>query len=74
MFRLHQGTALAVLASLTILSGSSGVSTSTIDDWPQWRGPRRDGVSAERGLLKQWPAGGPPLVWQTKGAGDGYAG
>lgn len=49
------------------------VSTRALDDWPQWRGPRRDGVSAERGLLKDWPAGGPPLAWQTTGAGDGYS-
>jgi outer membrane protein assembly factor BamB len=44
-----------------------------MDDWPQWRGPRRDGVSTERGLLKQWPGNGPPLAWQTKGAGEGYS-
>ena len=25
-------------------------------NWPQWRGPNRDGVSQETGLLKQWPA------------------
>jgi outer membrane protein assembly factor BamB len=42
------------------------------DDWPQWRGPHRDGKSAERGLLAAWPAGGPPLVWQVKNLGDGY--
>ena len=34
--------------------------TAALDDWPQWRGPKRDGVSAETGLLKDWPAGGPP--------------
>lgn len=43
------------------------------DDWPQWRGPRRDGKSAETGLLKQWPAGGPPLLWKITGLGAGYA-
>ena len=32
--------------------------------WPQWRGPRRDGVSTETGLLDAWPAGGPPVVWR----------
>lgn len=42
-------------------------------DWPQWRGPNRDGVSKETGLLKQWPAGGPPLAWKAKGAGGGYS-
>jgi outer membrane protein assembly factor BamB len=42
-------------------------------DWPQWRGPNRDGISKETGLLKQWPAEGPPLVWKASGAGRGYS-
>ena len=42
-------------------------------DWPQWRGPNRDGISTETGLLKQWPADGPPLVWKAAGAGTGYS-
>ncbi len=42
-------------------------------DWPQWRGPNRDGISKETGLLKQWPADGPPLVWKATGAGGGYS-
>ena len=42
-------------------------------DWPQWRGPRRDGISEETGLLASWPAGGPPLVWKNQGAGEGYS-
>ncbi len=43
------------------------------DDWPQWRGPKRDGVSAEKGLLKDWPKGGPKLAWQFKNAGLGFS-
>jgi len=42
-------------------------------DWPQWRGPNRDGISKETGLLKQWPEQGPPLVWKATGAGGGYS-
>src|SRR5688572_21914156 len=42
-------------------------------DWPQWRGPRRDAISTESGLLKEWPAGGPPLIWKTTGLGGGYS-
>ena len=37
--------------------------------WPQWRGPNRDGISKETGLLKEWPANGPSLVWKAAGAG-----
>src|SRR5438045_6597661 len=43
-------------------------------EWPQWRGPNRDGISAETGLLKEWPAAGPALVWKAKGLGIGYSG
>lgn len=42
-------------------------------DWPQWRGPERNGISREVGLLKQWPAGGPKLLWQLHDIGDGYS-
>jgi outer membrane protein assembly factor BamB len=41
--------------------------------WPQWRGPNRDGVSTETGLLKDWAAGGPPLFWKAKGLGEGFS-
>lgn len=49
------------------------VSNRALDDWPQWRGQNRDGRSAETGLLKAWPAGGPPVAWTAKGAGEGYS-
>lgn len=42
-------------------------------DWPQWRGPARDGISPDTGLLEKWPAAGPPLVWKANGLGEGYA-
>jgi len=42
-------------------------------DWPQWRGPNRDGISAETGLLGTWPPAGPPLVWKAQGLGEGYS-
>jgi outer membrane protein assembly factor BamB len=42
-------------------------------DWPQWRGPNRDGISAETGLLTTWPEGGPPLSWKAAGLGAGYS-
>src|SRR5260370_798837 len=42
-------------------------------DWPQFRGPKRDGVSSETGLLQMWPADGPPLVWTYAEAGLGYS-
>jgi outer membrane protein assembly factor BamB len=43
-------------------------------DWPQWRGPHRDDVSTETGLLKEWPADGPKRIWMFENAGNGYSG
>ena len=42
-------------------------------DWPQWRGPERNGISQEKGLLKEWPKDGPKLLWQVNDIGDGYS-
>ena len=44
-----------------------------LGDWPQWRGPNRDGVSHETGLLTEWPEGGPASIWKASGLGGGYA-
>src|SRR5687768_8388215 len=41
--------------------------------WPQFRGPRRDGISDERGLLQSWPESGPKQLWSTIGAGRGFS-
>jgi outer membrane protein assembly factor BamB len=43
------------------------------NDWPQWRGPQRDGRSPDQGLLQAWPEGGPPLAWQAAGLGTGFS-
>ena len=41
-------------------------------DWPQWQGPDRARTSKETGLLKDWPTGGPPVVWTANNLGTGY--
>jgi outer membrane protein assembly factor BamB len=43
-------------------------------DWPQWRGPNRDDICTEKGLMKTFPDGGPPLAWKSDEAGIGYSG
>lgn len=43
-------------------------------DWPQWQGPDRTAVSNEKGLLNEWPMGGPPLTWKASGVGEGMGG
>ena len=44
------------------------------DDWPAWRGPNRDGICQEKGLLKEWPKEGPKLLWKATGLGIGFGG
>ncbi len=43
------------------------------NDWAQWRGPNRDAICLETGLLKDWPGGGPLLTWKATGLGEGYS-
>src|SRR5881628_745382 len=60
-FRIH--------GSLVLSTALSVVSS----DWPQWRGPQRNGISQETGLLKEWPKDGPKLRWRVAEAGSGYS-
>jgi len=63
-----------ILSGVVLLVAFAGqVMAQAGANWPQWRGPNRDGVSKETGLLKQWPAEGPPLLWKASGAGRGYS-
>ena len=68
----------AVLASMTSAQQPAPASTSaqsaTADkEWFQWRGPNRDGISQETGLLQEGPKLGPPLAWRAGGLGNGYS-
>jgi outer membrane protein assembly factor BamB len=58
-----------LLGALCALCGSS----TPAADWPQFRGPARDGQSPETGLLKKWPEGGPRLERTISGVGEGYS-
>jgi outer membrane protein assembly factor BamB len=60
----------SILLLLFLLGASSGAGRA--DDWPQFRGPRRDGISQEKGLLRAWPAGGPRVLWSLEVA-QGYS-
>ncbi|MDX1643650.1 MAG: PQQ-binding-like beta-propeller repeat protein [Thermoanaerobaculia bacterium] len=61
------------MVPLAAILGLIAVPGVEADDWPQWRGPERNGKSAETGLLDEWPAEGPPLAWQAAGLGGGYS-
>jgi outer membrane protein assembly factor BamB len=56
-----------------VLTCSGFTLFASAEDWPQWRGPERNGISSEKGLLQQWPAEGPRLVWEQHDLGTGYS-
>lgn len=59
-------TVLGCMLSLTVTVAIAG-------DWPQWRGPGRDGKSAETGLIKDWDKTPPKHLWTIEGMGEGFA-
>src|SRR5262245_11686737 len=68
---LHRDRTL--LSAFLFLGAASDAVAVRAGEWPSFRVPDLPAVSDETGLLKVWPAQGPPLVWETKGAGRGYA-
>ncbi len=64
---------LLAATSAAPAAGNDGLIASDEPGWPQWRGPRRDGVCDETGLLDRWPEGGPELLWQVDGLGRGWS-
>ena len=68
---IRSGRPLALVCILPCLLFASRTAQSR--DWPQWRGPDRNGISTETGLLKNWPKDGPKLLWQLKEIGSGYS-
>jgi outer membrane protein assembly factor BamB len=62
---------LSLLCTFALLPLTIG-QTAPEAEWPQWRGPLRNGVSSETGFLKQWPANGPATVWSIANLGEGY--
>ena len=68
--RLSFGTAGLIAAAAGLLLHCS---SACAYDWPQWRGPQRNGISKETGFRKEWPKQGPSLVWRTSDIGRGYS-
>src|SRR5207244_12077414 len=62
-FGIRTAGFLTIATALSVVAG----------DWPQWRGPQRNGISQETGLLKEWPKDGPKLLWQVNNIGSGYS-
>ncbi len=67
---IHDRSAKAFFAIALLGLAASELSAA---DFPQWRGPNRDGHSPETGLLQEWPETGPRLLWQVNNVGAGYS-
>ena len=64
---------MTIWQQLAVLGIGSLCWTASAADYPQWRGPERNGIAQDTGLLKEWPEGGPELLWQVKDLGSGYS-
>src|SRR5215467_7011440 len=72
--RLYSRCSMRIRCFMLAFAGYCSLTIAVAaNDWPQWRGPERTGISKETGLLKEWPADGPKLLWQAKDIGDGYS-
>lgn len=71
VFALHPFVGRCITALLLAVSLQAALLHTA--DWPQFRGPNRDGRSPETGLLKKWPDGGPKLLRTISGFGGGYS-
>ena len=58
---------------LLLLALPVAIASVCAGDWPQFHGPNRDNRSADTGLLKAWPEGGPSRLWEATGIGEGYS-
>lgn len=54
-------------------SAKQALTANDSTDWFQWRGPNRNGISNETGLLDSWPEEGPPVAWKSDGLGSGFS-
>lgn len=59
--------------AMSLASDTSPKTANVLAGWTQWRGPQRSGMSPDVGLLKDWSAQPPKLLWTAEGLGGGYA-
>lgn len=72
--RLSLALLVLFVAALCLPTFAIDKRTTGNADWPQWRGPLRDNISPDTGLLQAWPEEGPPLAWKATGIGRGFSG
>ena len=69
---MNAKTIVLLIAALLVAVGARDVAGSS--DWPEFHGPGRTNISPDKGLLKEWPEGGPRKLWTYSQCGRGYSG
>src|SRR5882762_4164980 len=79
-FPMFRWSILSFVALIALLSACAKpaefqpqTSSPQTSSWPQFRGPNRDDISPDKGLLQEWPKDGPPLAWKESGVGAGFS-
>jgi outer membrane protein assembly factor BamB len=73
MVRICLPALMLFALAFSSLMGDAAELKAPTAEWPSWRGPNRDGISTEKGLLQEWPEDGPTLAWQASGLGKGMS-
>jgi outer membrane protein assembly factor BamB len=61
--------AATVVLALSVTLPAQGPRKVRVGDWPELRGPNRDGVSRETGLINSWKLNGENFLWRVPGGG-----
>lgn len=64
--------AVGILFAVSIISGCAEQELPQ-DEWPSFHGSDRTNKSTETGLLREWPAEGPELLFTVSGLGEGFS-
>lgn len=67
---MNRGSRLAAVSLFSVCVAGVAVAQP---EWHQWRGANRDGHSHEKGLLQDWPEGGPKRAFAVGGLGIGFS-
>ena len=70
---MRRKVSLSLFATFLLLPALTTFGAEPSKSWPTWRGPLRNGISTETGLLSTWSKAGPPLLWRIEGLGKGYS-
>jgi outer membrane protein assembly factor BamB/Ca2+-binding EF-hand superfamily protein len=73
LFNFFRFSSLLILMASTVVYSLAAAEPADSGNWTQWRGPNREGISNETGLLKVWPEMGPKVIWKIDSVGVGYS-